>query len=555
MPLPYLADPSPWSLDLELEVTFNGTVVSRPPFRTMYWTPGQQLAHLTVNGASLRTGDLFASGTVSGPQRARAGLVARAGVERRRARSVWPTAPPAPSSSTATRSSSPPPHPTAPVAAIALGPVAGRIAPARRMTESSRTVARSLDLLELLATRDDGWSIADLASALGFGRASVYRLLAPFEARGYTRRDPDGRVRLGLAVLALARRAEPAMLAAAPPGPARSWPSTSGATAHLAMREGDEAVAIAVVEPSWTDVHVAYRVGTRHPLGVAASGRALGRAPRAEPTGHRWWTSSGELQTGAHGVAAPVRGLDGVELAIGVISLRTARRGAVGPAVVRRPALAHRRPRLSIAPERPQPRVLVVPPERPRGWWRVGRPGGAGAVGREAADGDRRQLGHDVVHVGRVGQDAAQVGDALPRRAQPPRPGSPRACRRARPRPDGRSRRSVGSRSARAAASASVRPIDTVTVRAHGSSTAGRTATTTALAPHRRRQPRRPRHAPTPRRCRPDRTSGPGGEPRRLVRAARRRGARACLAAARRPRSRRSSRPSRPRSQSAPDVR
>ena len=32
----------------------------------MYWSPAQMLAHLTVNGASLRTGDLFASGTVSG---------------------------------------------------------------------------------------------------------------------------------------------------------------------------------------------------------------------------------------------------------------------------------------------------------------------------------------------------------------------------------------------------------------------------------------------------------------------------------------------------------
>jgi len=42
--------------------------VSRPPFAGMYWTPDQQLAHLTVNGASLRTGDLFASGTVSGPE-------------------------------------------------------------------------------------------------------------------------------------------------------------------------------------------------------------------------------------------------------------------------------------------------------------------------------------------------------------------------------------------------------------------------------------------------------------------------------------------------------
>ena len=50
-----------------LEVSWNGTVVSRPPFAQMYWTPDQQLAHLTVNGASLRTGDLYASGTVSGP--------------------------------------------------------------------------------------------------------------------------------------------------------------------------------------------------------------------------------------------------------------------------------------------------------------------------------------------------------------------------------------------------------------------------------------------------------------------------------------------------------
>jgi fumarylacetoacetase len=67
-PLPYLLGDEPWGLDLDLVVELNGTVVSRPPFRSMYWTAAQQLAHLTVNGASLRTGDLFASGTVSGPE-------------------------------------------------------------------------------------------------------------------------------------------------------------------------------------------------------------------------------------------------------------------------------------------------------------------------------------------------------------------------------------------------------------------------------------------------------------------------------------------------------
>ncbi len=47
----------------------NGRVVSRPPYASMYWSPAQMLAHMTVNGASLRTGDLYGSGTISGPER------------------------------------------------------------------------------------------------------------------------------------------------------------------------------------------------------------------------------------------------------------------------------------------------------------------------------------------------------------------------------------------------------------------------------------------------------------------------------------------------------
>jgi fumarylacetoacetase len=68
-PLPYLAEPATRGLDLALEVRLNGELISSPPFATMYWTPAQMLAHMTVNGASTRTGDFFASGTVSGPAR------------------------------------------------------------------------------------------------------------------------------------------------------------------------------------------------------------------------------------------------------------------------------------------------------------------------------------------------------------------------------------------------------------------------------------------------------------------------------------------------------
>jgi fumarylacetoacetase len=69
--LPYLDDDGlePWGLDVRVEVRLNGHLIASPPFDTMYWTAAQQLAHMTVNGASLRTGDLFASGTISGPEK------------------------------------------------------------------------------------------------------------------------------------------------------------------------------------------------------------------------------------------------------------------------------------------------------------------------------------------------------------------------------------------------------------------------------------------------------------------------------------------------------
>ena len=71
--LPYLAEAAPWGLDLRLEVSWNGTVVARPRFADMSYSCAQQLAHMTVNGATVRPGDLFASGTVSGPEKTQRG--------------------------------------------------------------------------------------------------------------------------------------------------------------------------------------------------------------------------------------------------------------------------------------------------------------------------------------------------------------------------------------------------------------------------------------------------------------------------------------------------
>ena len=57
-----------WAIDMHLEIERNGEVISRTNFVDLYWTFAQQLAHMTSNGANVRTGDLFVSGTVSGAE-------------------------------------------------------------------------------------------------------------------------------------------------------------------------------------------------------------------------------------------------------------------------------------------------------------------------------------------------------------------------------------------------------------------------------------------------------------------------------------------------------
>ncbi len=87
---------------------------------------------------------------------------------------------------------------------------------------------------------------------------------------------------------------------------------------------------MAVVEPSWTALHVAYRTGTRHPLERGAGGQAIlaGRRGQIEPV-----ATSGELQPGAYGVAAPVVGVPGLEASVGVVALAPLDVVAVGEQV------------------------------------------------------------------------------------------------------------------------------------------------------------------------------------------------------------------------------
>ena len=200
--------------------------------------------------------------------------------------------------------------------------------------ETSQTFDRGLQLLELLAAADDALSVTDLAEALGVARPVVYRLLATLEDHGLAVADEAGRYRAGLGLARLTGRVVPALRAAAEPH-LRVLADTVGATAHLTIAEGDDGIAIVVVEPSATSVHVAYRTGSRHPLARGAAGRAILGARSGRP--RRWYVTSGELESGATGLAAPLGldGLDGVEACVGVVSLGTIVERTIGPAVVR----------------------------------------------------------------------------------------------------------------------------------------------------------------------------------------------------------------------------
>lgn len=192
-----------------------------------------------------------------------------------------------------------------------------------RPATTLQTLDRGLRVLELLAETPDGLGVTDLAAALEVHRAIVYRLLTTLAGHRLVVRGRDGRYRPGAGLAGLARGVAPRLQAAALPE-LTALAEDLGATATLTVADGDEAVALAVVEPRTTGIHVAYRPGLRHPLSVGASGRAilLGRpgsgATLAEERLRGYAVSSGEIQPGAVGLAAPIPGADA---SVGVVSL------------------------------------------------------------------------------------------------------------------------------------------------------------------------------------------------------------------------------------------
>jgi DNA-binding IclR family transcriptional regulator len=174
-------------------------------------------------------------------------------------------------------------------------------------------------------------TVTALAEALGINRTVVYRLVSTLEQHALVRRDGHGRLHIGLGILHLATAVQPVVRDVAIPV-LRRLAEQVGCTAHLTVAEGDEALALAVIEPSWTDFHVSYRVGARHPLDRGAAGRAI--LLLREDSQTPYVVTSGELEAGARGLAAPVRGVEGLRASVGIVTLVDLDEHELGPVVV-----------------------------------------------------------------------------------------------------------------------------------------------------------------------------------------------------------------------------
>ncbi|WP_420036876.1 IclR family transcriptional regulator [Streptomyces sp. cg28] len=195
---------------------------------------------------------------------------------------------------------------------------AGRGSGAAGKAVGSQTLARGLLALELVAAQPQGLAVQDVAQRLGVHRTIAYRILVTLAERHLVVRAADGRYRAGSGTVTLARGYAAGVREAALPV-LRRTADELGATVALISAEGDEAVAVAVVEPWSVDYHLSYRVGSRHPVGTGAAGLALAalRAPAedespevAQAREQGYAQTFGQVEPGAYGVAVPLRMAD-----------------------------------------------------------------------------------------------------------------------------------------------------------------------------------------------------------------------------------------------------
>lgn len=187
--------------------------------------------------------------------------------------------------------------------------------PASR-TAGSQTLARGISALKMIAASQQGMAIQDVADQLGVHRTIAYRILNTLSDSALIRRGEDNKYRGASGLLALAGAAHSAMRAAALPV-LTELADHLQQTVSLLVKEGPDAVALAVVEPRNLTYRISFTEGSRHPLNRGAAGHAISSC--ASPTEHDsepvrearakgYSLTYGEVEPNMFGLAAPIQG-------------------------------------------------------------------------------------------------------------------------------------------------------------------------------------------------------------------------------------------------------
>src|SRR4029453_3916893 len=195
----------------------------------------------------------------------------------------------------------------------------------------SQALARGIGAREMVAAAPGGMTMQEVADRLEVHRTIAHRLLATLADHHLISRGPDNRFRAGGGLAALAGGLQRTLLDTALPI-MRELAEELESTVALLVREGEEVVGIAVATPTQAAYHLAFRTGSRHPLGRGSAGIALlsalparaGERPEVTRARAQGFTvSKGEVEPGAHGLAVLIH--QGVECPAACLNLITYR--------------------------------------------------------------------------------------------------------------------------------------------------------------------------------------------------------------------------------------
>jgi DNA-binding IclR family transcriptional regulator len=182
--------------------------------------------------------------------------------------------------------------------------------------------------------------VQQVAELLGVHRSIAYRLLQTLADFGLAARGRDGVYTPGARLATLAEAYLPTLRDVAQPV-MRALADRLQSTISLFVEQGDEAVAIALVEPTTATHHIAFKSGMRTPItigaaayAILASGPAVAGEPKPVAVARKrgFARSHGEVEPGAFGVAAwiPV-GESGPRACLNLITYREDIADGAGP--------------------------------------------------------------------------------------------------------------------------------------------------------------------------------------------------------------------------------